>query len=80
MFKAINVILQQMKDTLRLLSFHLCMFLCAVTTAYSFGSSRGLHASNLVNNPPGFFYLHVEQFVFVFVFLFFVAWGGRGKC
>jgi hypothetical protein len=28
----------------------------------------------------GIYYLHVEQFVFVFVFLFFVAWGGRGKC
>jgi hypothetical protein len=27
-----------------------------------------------LDNPPGFFYLHVEQFVFVFVFLF--LWPG----
>jgi hypothetical protein len=31
-----------MKDTLRLLSFHLRMLPCAVTIAYPFGSSRGL--------------------------------------
>jgi hypothetical protein len=34
-----------------------------------------------LGQPTGvFFYLHVEQFVFVFVFLLFVAWDGRGKC
>jgi hypothetical protein len=34
--------LKIMKDTLRLLSFHLCMLPYAVTIAYPFGSSRGL--------------------------------------
>jgi hypothetical protein len=42
--------LKMMKDTLRLLSFHLRMLPYAVTFAYPFGSSRGLpRASNLFN-------------------------------
>jgi hypothetical protein len=36
--------LKIMKDTLRLLSFHLRMLPCAVTIAYPFGGSRGLRA------------------------------------
>jgi hypothetical protein len=42
--------LKIVKDTLRLLPFHLRMLPCAVTIVYSFGSSRGLCTCiNLVN-------------------------------
>jgi hypothetical protein len=43
--------LKIMKDTLRLLSFHLRMLPCAATIACTFGNNRGLHAraSNLIN-------------------------------